>query len=105
MAKCDNCNTYAEYIVEHSVTNAQAFCEKHLPWHINRKKLGDNIKRIADIVPTPIIESTPEVVEVEEPIVDLKPKKTNNKRANKNDKNSKNSNETGASGTEDSTLA
>jgi hypothetical protein len=117
MAKCANCNLYAEYVIEHTGADSQTYCDKHLPWHVNRKKLPPHVKNITaqpvvapvvePVVETPIIE-TPVAPVVEEavPVVEeVKPvaPKPKAKKAKVQDENRTNTDEAGASSSEIST--
>jgi hypothetical protein len=105
MAKCVNCDMYADYVVDHTGAASQTFCEKHLPWHINKKKLPAHVKNItAQPIVTPVVEVP--VVEVPaEPVVEeVKPvaPKPKAKKAKVQNENRTNSNEAGTSSSEDS---
>jgi hypothetical protein len=99
MAKCVNCNLYADYRVEHEGAEAHEYCEAHLPWHINKKKLPAHVKNItAQPVVAPVVETPVEpVVEETKPVARPKTKK-----AKVQDENRTNTDETGASSSEDS---
>jgi hypothetical protein len=100
MAKCVNCDLYADYNVEHVGAESQQYCEAHLPWHINKKKLPDHVKNITaqPIIP-PVVETPVVEVPTEEPTPVAKPKA---KKAKAEDENTTSSDETGTSSSEDS---
>lgn len=106
MAKCVNCNLYADYVVDHIGADSQTFCDAHLPWHINKKKLPAHVKNItaqpvvAPVVEAPVIEAPVEPVVEEVKPVAPKPKA---KKAKVQDENRTNSNEAGTSSSENST--
>jgi hypothetical protein len=54
MTSCANCTTAAVYLVNNKGAENQAFCEKHLPWFINRRALGDKVQRL-DAFPEPVV--------------------------------------------------
>lgn len=80
MAKCLNCEKYADYVIDHIGADTQTFCDEHLPWHINRKKLPAHVKNItaqpvaAPVVETPVVVEQPEEIKVVEEVVAPKPK-------------------------------
>ncbi len=97
MAKCNNCALNAVYAVHYSASKDQLFCEKHLPWTINKHSINGNgnvtrldvapvkeeevakptepveptiKKSVKKSVPTPPVEEVVEAVE-EPPLADL----------------------------------
>jgi hypothetical protein len=82
MTSCANCSDLAVYLVKNAGAEDQVFCEKHLPWFINRRALGDKVQKL-DLVPAPkseVIEE-PFVPPVEEPAKETK--KASKKKAEK----------------------
>jgi hypothetical protein len=103
MAKCANCNAYADYAIDHTGADSQNYCDKHLPWHINKKKLPAHVKNItAQPIVAPVVVEAPAPVEpvVEETKPAPKPKA---KKAKVQNENTANTDETGTSVSEDST--
>ena len=39
MAKCDNCDKSAAYMLQNPGANEQSFCKDHLPWFVNEGNL------------------------------------------------------------------
>lgn len=71
MPKCLNCENPAAYVIQNDAAGDQAFCDVHLPWFVNKKKLPAHVKKVTDLFkkPEPVIEA-PVVVEevVEAPV-------------------------------------
>ena len=68
MPKCLNCENPAAYVIQNNAAGDQAFCDVHLPWFVNKKKLPDNVKKVTDLFkkPEPIIEEPV----IEDPVVE-----------------------------------
>lgn len=72
MAKCVHCGADATYLVENPGTNAQTFCDAHLPGFLKNKNYGF----VKELQPVVEYVMEPEVVEEE-----AKPVKKKRKRA------------------------
>lgn len=79
MTSCANCTAAAVYLVNNKGAENQAFCEKHLPWFINRRALGDKVIRLDVVPPAPASTYTEEPAPVAE--VKEEPKKSSKKKA------------------------
>lgn len=69
MTKCVHCDSDATYLVENPGTNAQEFCDAHLPGFLKNKNYGF-VKKIQ-----PEVEFVMEPEVVEEPVTPVKKKR------------------------------